>query len=124
MEDNHDHDRAGRRDYDPMCLQHRKELDSAIEKIEAISTVSAESSGKYKSMLWFMGIAGSILATLLIVIISKLSTVETLLTDSKVVLMQHTERIERLRQDVDEIKVRNRFIDQTRNISTPSKGEQ
>ena len=71
-----------------------------------------KNSGKYTAMLWFLGVASTILGILLSLVLSKTNNIESLLSDNKVILMQHSERIDTLRKEVDEIRTRNQYIDQ------------
>lgn len=103
---------TGRRDYDPGCLLHREEMDDLHEKVNQSVAESSKTSGRFMAMLWFLGVIGSILSLGVVILISKTSDIQTLLSKNDVILMQHTERIEALRKDVDEIRSRNRYIDQ------------
>lgn len=108
------------------CVLHREEMDvlqkavSDTQKtitdtqrdVAATRVDVGKSSGKYASMMWFLGAVGAILGAMLTMILSKTSSIESLLSDNKVLLMQHSERIDGLRKEVDEIKTRNTYIDQ------------
>lgn len=98
--------------HDGVCLLHREEVDDLQEKVETAVVESSKTSGRFTAMLWFLGVIGSILTIGVAVLISKTSDIQTLLSKNDVILMQHTERIEALRKDVDEIRSRNRYIDQ------------
>lgn len=112
---------SGRRDYDPGCLLHREEMDDLQDKVEQSVIETSKTSGRFTAMLWFLGVIGTILSVGVAVLITKTSDIQTLLSKNDVILMQHTERIEMLRKDVDEIKTRNRYIDQQGMIKlTPS----
>lgn len=98
-------DGLGRRQQDIACAKHD-------ERLEAIEADVHKNSGKFASMLWFMGIAGGFIGACLVFLVAKTTAIESLLTDNKVALMQHTEQISTLRSDVKEIQERNRYIDQ------------
>lgn len=101
-----------RRKPDSFCLLHREEMDQLQRDLNAASESSGKTSGRFTAMLWFLGVIGTILTLGITILISKTSDIQTLLGKNDVLLMQHTERIETLRKDVDEIKTRNRYIDQ------------
>ena len=100
------------------CLLHREEMDTIQATITKTQVDQSKTSGKYTAMLWFLGIIGAALSILSIVILNKTSSIESLLSDNKVVLMQHSERIDGLRKEVDEIKARNTYIDQQQQRAT------
>jgi hypothetical protein len=55
-------------------------------------------------------------------ITAKLNSIETLLTDSKVMLMKHEQQILQLQNDVKDINDRHRWIDQNGiNIGKPGR---
>lgn len=90
---------------DEDCKTHRAETDR-------LQSVVDKNSGRWAAMLWFLGVIGTVLTVGMATLITKTSDIQTLLSKNDVTLMQHTERIESLRKDVDEIKSRNRYIDQ------------
>ena len=104
--------------HDTVCLLHREEVDDLHGKVESAVVESSKTSGRFTAMLWFLGVIGSMLTIGVAVLITKTSDIQTLLSKNDVVLMQHTERIDTLRKDVDEIKTRNRYIDQQGNTKT------
>jgi len=110
--------KGGRRTYDPACLLHREEMDDLQDKVTKTVEESGKTSGRFTAMLWFLGVIGTILTLGMVTLITKTSDIQTLLNKTDVTLMQHTERIETLRKDVDEIKTRNRYIDQQGNMKT------
>jgi len=119
MEDrNEERHGTGRRPYDQGCLLHREEMDVLQDKVSNSVSESSKTSGRFTAMLWFLGVIGSILSIGMITLITKTSDIQTLLNKNDVVLMQHTERIETLRKDVDDIKTRNRYVDQQGNMKT------
>jgi len=71
-----------------------------------------KNTGRWTAMLWFLGVIGTILTTGMVTLITKTSDIQTLLGKNDVILMQHTERIDSLRKEVDGIKSRNLYIDQ------------
>ena len=94
-----------RRKNDIDCDEHR-ELTDRLQ-----STVD-KNSGRWTAMLWFLGVIGTVLSIGMVTLITKTSDIQTLLSKNDVVLMQHTERIESLRKEVDGIRARNQYIDQ------------
>lgn len=110
MLDGIEHNGVGRRLQDVECERHREELDE-------VKTKSAKTEGRFTAMLWFLGVVGSMLSIGMVTLITKTSDIQTLLSKNDVVLMQHTERIETLRKDVDDIKARNRYVDQQVDVS-------
>lgn len=104
MTENAERNGSGRRVRDTECDRHREEL-------EEVKTDSAMTKGRFTAMLWFLGIVGTILSIGMVTLITKTSDIQTLLSKNDVTLMQHTERIDSLRKEVDEIKSRNRYID-------------
>jgi hypothetical protein len=90
----------------------QKTITDTQRDVAATRVDVGKSSGKYASMMWFLGAVGAILGAMLTMILSKTSSIESLLSDNKVLLMQHSERIDGLRKEVDEIKTRNTYIDQ------------
>ena len=104
-------DGLGRRPYDQDCLAHRALTDT-------LQTTVDKSSGRWSAMLWFLGVIGVVLMTGLTVLITKTTAIQTSLNKNDIVNMQHAERIETLRKDVEEIKSRNRYIDQQGNMKT------
>lgn len=99
---------VGRRGDDADCEMHRQEI---VE----LKTDGARTAGRFTAMLWFLGVVGTCLTIGMVTLITKTSDIQTLLSKNDVVLMQHTERIDALRKDVDEIRSRNRYIDQSSN---------
>lgn len=94
----------GRRMSDLDCERHKQltnDLQSTVDK----------NSGRWTAMLWFLGVIGTFLGISMTILISKTSDIQTLLSKNDVILMQHTERIDMLRKDVDNIKSRNEYID-------------
>lgn len=91
--------RYGRRMYDMGCNIHE-------EQIDALQAAVNNNNGKYTSLLWFIGVIGTVIGCCLTVLLSKTTSIESLLTDNKVALAQHTEQISTLRKDIDGLKVR------------------
>ena len=96
---------------DSYCLLHRDEMDQVQRDLKLAGEESSKTSGRFTAMLWFLGVIGSVLTIGITTLIVKTSDIQTLLNKNDVVLMQHTERIDTLRKDVDEIKSRNEYID-------------
>lgn len=96
---------VGRRQQDTDCAEHDRRLDDV-----EINHQKLES--RWTSMLWFIGIAVIGLGGFNSVILSKVTAIESLLTDSKVVQMQHSEQIKALQQDVKDIQERHKYLDQ------------
>ena len=91
--------RFGRRRYDMDCQFHTEQL----EKLQATVNVN---TGKYTSLMWFIGVIGTIIGCCLTILVSKTTSIESLLIDNKVVLAQHDEQIGTLRKEVDALKLR------------------
>ena len=92
---------VGRRKEDESCALHEERLDD-------METDIAKQSGWLKAsagLVTAVSIAVSILCT---VIIGKLGNIETLLSDSKVVLMQHSEQIKSIDSRVHDIEERHK----------------
>lgn len=70
-----------------------------------------KNSGRWTAMLWFLGVIGTVLLGGMATLITKTSDIQTLLSKNDVVLMQHSERIDGLRKDMDAVKSRNEYID-------------
>ena len=87
------------------CAAHKAETDRLQSSVD-------KNSGRWTAMLWFLGVIGTSLSIGMVTLITKTSDIQTMLSKNDVILMQHTERIEGLRKDVDEIRSRNRYIDQ------------
>ena len=96
------------------CKAHREETDKLQSTVD-------KNSGRWTAMLWFLGVIGSILSIGMVTLITKTSDIQTLLSKNDVILMQHTERLETLRKDVDEIKSRNRYVDQQSSVKTSNR---
>jgi len=102
---------TGRREYDEECKKHRDltdELQSTVDK----------NAGRWAAMLWFLGVIGMVLMAGLTVLITKTTAIQESLNKNDIINMQHSERIETLRKDVEEIKARNRYIDQQGSMKT------
>jgi len=104
-------DGTGRKVYDQECQKHR-------ELTDTLQTTVDKSSGRWVAMLWFLGVIGIVLMSGLTVLITKTTDIQSSLNKNDIVNMQHAERIETLRKDVEEIKSRNRYIDQQGSIKT------
>lgn len=113
MEESTKHEREllGRRPYDQECQKH-------WELTDELQTTVDKSTGRWTAMLWFLGVIGTVLLAGLTVLITKTTAIQTSLNKNDIVNMQHSERIETLRKDVEEIKARNRYIDQQGNMKT------
>lgn len=96
------------------CDNHR----DLAEKLQAAQSTVDKNSGRWAAMLWFLGVIGSVLSIGMVTLITKTSDIQTLLSKNDVVLMQHTERIESLRKEVDGIRSRNQYIDQQGALKT------
>jgi|ERR1035437_2933477 hypothetical protein len=111
---NFEPERSGedRRKIPQVCLLHREEMDQLQRDLTTSAIASGKTSGRFTAMLWFLGVIGTILVVGVATLLAKTSDIQTLLSKNDVILMQHTERLESLRKEVDEIKTRNRYIDQ------------
>lgn len=86
------------------CKEHSNE-------IEAVKLDLGKTSGKYTAMLWFIGIAGSFIGSCLAVLLVKTTTIESLLSDNRIIVVTHTEQIGRIRDDVIDLKDRLRRLE-------------
>lgn len=100
---------VGRRIEDIECQKHDERMDSIEEHMSTMSVDVHRNTGRFTAMLWFMGILGGIIGSCLIFLVAKTTSIESLLTDNKVTLMQHSEQINALKQDVTEIKEQHKF---------------
>ena len=95
----------GRRQADADCLLHEKRADVMEQELK-------KQEGWLKASAGIVTVVSMAIGVLCSVIIGKLGTIETLLTDSKVVMMQHSEQIKQLQGDVKELQERHKFEDQ------------
>lgn len=84
----------GRRSYDMDCQFH-------TEQFESLQADVSKNIGKYTSMMWFLGVIGAAIGGCLIVLINKTTAIESLLSDNKIAIVQHTEQIITLKRDVE-----------------------
>jgi cell division protein FtsL len=87
------------------CAEHKAETDRLQSMVD-------KNSGRWTAMLWFLGVIGTVLSVGMVTLITKTSDIQTLLGKNDVTLMQHTERIETLRRDVDDLKELHRYTNQ------------
>lgn len=97
---------VGRRQSDEECRRHEDRMDELEIDIGRQSGWLKASAG----LVTIVSLAVSILCS---IIISKLGTIESLLTDSKVVLMQHSEQIKSVQKDISVIQERHKYEDQS-----------
>jgi hypothetical protein len=95
---------VGRRQVDEECREHSSRLQN-------IETDVHKNTGRFTSMLWFMGIAGGFIGACMVFLIGKTTSIETLLTNNQVSLMQHSEQIKSVVSDVKDIQDRHKVID-------------
>lgn len=92
---------VGRRERDQECIEHEKRMDKVDADVN-------KQSGWLKASAGFTGVAMMIIGSFSSTIINKLNTIESLLTDSKISIAQHTEQIKGLDQRVRDIEDRHR----------------
>ena len=97
----------GRRLRDEECLAHEERLDSVDNEVH-------KQSGWLKASAILLTVAILITGWLSSSILTKLSGIEGMLSDTKVNMMQHTEQIKNLDIRVRGIEDRNKYIDQHR----------
>jgi len=97
----------GRRKSDEECAAHEERLDNMDAEIH-------KQSGWLKAAAGFWAVAIIIASSFCTVIISHLNTIENLLTDNKVALMQHSEQIKALDCRIKDIEERHKYEDQQR----------
>jgi hypothetical protein len=95
----------GRRMRDEECLAHEERLDSVDNEVH-------KQSGWLKASAILLTVAILITGWLSSSILTKLSGIEGMLSDTKVNMMQHTEQIKNLDMRVRDIEDRNKYIDQ------------
>jgi hypothetical protein len=96
---------VGRRTMDEECKEHSNRLQN-------IETDVHKNTGRFTSMLWFMGVAGGFIGACMVFLVGKTTSIETLLTNNQVSLMQHSEQIKSVQSDVKDIQDRHRYLDQ------------
>lgn len=98
-------DGVGRRQTDADCILHERRADLMEQELK-------KQEGWLKASAGIVTVVSMAIGVLCSVIISKLGVIESLLTDSKVVMMQHSEQIKTLQGDVKELQERHKFEDQ------------
>jgi uncharacterized protein YktB (UPF0637 family) len=106
MPEEYEHKRsgAGRRDSD--CIAHEGRIDDLDKEVH-------KQTGFYKTAAIVFTIVAGALSYFATNITAKLTTIEALLTDSKVLMMKHAEQIKVLQGDVKEIQDRHRDLDRS-----------
>jgi hypothetical protein len=94
-----------RRKEDTECLVHEERLDHVDR------TVSKQ-SGWLKTAAVVLAFSGTVLGSVCNLILSKLSSIESLLSKTDITLARHEERICGVEADVKEIKERHKYLDQ------------
>ncbi len=95
----------GRRKADENCPMHEARLDDMDAELH-------KQSGWFKASAAFMTVAVMCISGFGNVILTKLTSIESLLSESKVTLMQHSEQIKALDCRVKDIEDRHRYQDQ------------
>jgi hypothetical protein len=103
---------VGRREEDILCQEHREKINQFETEISSIATDVHHNSGKFTSMLWFMGIAGGFIGACLVFLVAKTSAIESLLTDGKVKMAEQGEQLKQLRSDVTTIQDKHKWEEQ------------
>ena len=99
-------DRAeGRRLRDDECFEHEKRMDMVDGELK-------KQSGWFKASAGILAISIAIIGSYCTQITSKLDSIQAMLTDSKVVMMQHSEQIKNLDSRVTDIEKRHTYLDQ------------
>ena len=89
------------------CVDHEKRIDDIAAEI-------------HKHGGWFKVIGGSLSFAFIVLgwfgsgIDAKLTSIQAMLTDGKVTLMQHQEQIKSMQQDIREIQERHKYLDQNK----------
>ena len=103
---------SGRRPYDPEnCKAHVEQTDKLQAEVD-------KGSGRWTAMLWFLGVIGFVLSVGMTILISKTSDIQASLNKNDRDIVLHSEQIKNNIRDIDEIKTRNRYIDQQGNMKT------
>jgi hypothetical protein len=97
---------VGRRQTDVECQAHEKRADIMEQELK-------KQEGWLKASAGIVTVVSFAIGILCSVIISKLGAIESLLTDSKVILMQHSEQIKGVQRDVSAIQERHKYEDQS-----------
>lgn len=95
----------GRRLEDIECLDHD-------QRINDVEKEASKQSGWIKASAALLSIAVVIIGAFAGMINTKLTNIEGLLNDNKVVMMQYSEQIKTLEFRVRDIEERNKYIDQ------------
>lgn len=105
MEHNTEREGVGRRAGDFECQEHEK-------RVNLMDAELSKQSGWLKASALLVLIAMAVIGGLSNLILNKLTSIETLLSDSKVTMMKHEMSINSLDVRVKSIESRHLFIDQ------------
>ena len=96
---------VGRREDDQACREHEQRMDGMDKELHTLL-------GWIKTSGLLITVAGAIIGYMGTNINAKLTSIETLLSDNKVMLERHNQQIIQLQGDVKDIQDRHKYLDQ------------